>query len=117
MRHFITRNSLKHYWKYFLIDGIAASHFCTQSLRHAIYRLFGHQIDGNVFAECFLGYGPKGKLTVEKGSFCNYRCFFDLGDDITIGKNCSVAFGVTFCNSYHEIGGADKRAGGVKLGR
>ena len=112
MRHFITRNSLKHYWKYFLIDGIAASHFCTQSLRHAIYRLFGHQIDGNVFAECFLGYGPKGKLTVEKGSFCNYRCFFDLGDDITIGKNCSVAFGVTFCNSYHEIGGADKRAGG-----
>ena len=116
MRYF-NSNNIKHYWKYFFIDGVAASHFCPQGLRHFIYRCCGHKIEGGIYAECFFGYGPKGTLRVGKGSYCNYRCFFDLGDDISIGKNCSIAFGVTFCNSYHEIGDAKQRAGRGKIGK
>lgn len=59
-----------------------------------------------------MGWG-KGKLTMGKNSYCNYRCFFDLGDDIIIGDNCSIAFNVTFINSSHEIGPHFKRAGGA----
>lgn len=61
----------------------------------------GHNIQGTIYPECFLGYGPKRNLRLGEGSFCNYRCFFDLGDDIIIGENCSIAFGGTFCKSGH----------------
>jgi len=106
----ITR--LHSYFKYIIMDAIAGSHIIPNWLRKYIYNLCGHNIEGTVYPECFLGYGPKGKLAVGRGTYCNYRCFFDLGDDITIGKNCSIAFGVTFCNSYHEVGSKLKRAGG-----
>ena len=36
-----------------------------------------------------------------------------MGDDIVIGENCSIAFGVTFCNSSHRQGISRKRAGDV----
>lgn len=58
-----------------------------------------------------MGFGP-GHLIVEENSFCNYRCFFDLGNDIMIGKNCAVSFGVIFINSSHQVDGHVCRAGG-----
>lgn len=62
-------------------------------------------------AGSFLGYG-KGKLTVGKGSSCNYKCFFDLGADVSIGENCNISYQVTFVNSTHEIGPSNRRARG-----
>lgn len=44
-------------------------------------------------------------------SYINYRCFLDLGDDIILGNHVSVAFGCTFINSSHELGGSVQRAG------
>lgn len=35
----------------------------------------------------------------------------DLGYDIVIGNNVSIAFNCTFINSTHEIGDANQRAG------
>lgn len=105
------------YLKYVILDTFANSHICPIVVRRHIYNCAGHKITGVIHAECFLGYGPKGHLTLGKGSYCNFRCFFDLGDDISIGENCSVAYGVTFCNSYHELGGPSQRAGQGKTGK
>lgn len=96
------------------INTFAGSHLCPMRIRRHILRLFGHQI-GTIFPEYFIGIG-KGRLKIEDSSFCNYRCFFDMSNDITIGKNCSVAFGVTFVTSTHMIGPSEKRAmGGGKF--
>lgn len=92
------------------INTFAGSHLCPMRIRRHILRLFGHQI-GTIFPEYFIGIG-KGRLKIEDSSFCNYRCFFDMSNDITIGKNCSVAFGVTFVTSTHMIGPSEKRAMG-----
>ena len=35
----------------------------------------------------------------------------DLGNDIVIGNNVSIAFNCTFINSTHEIGDDNQRAG------
>lgn len=104
-----------YYIKCILLNSIAASNLCPMSMRRLIYSLYGHHIN-KVYAECFVGYG-KGHLSVGKNSYCNYRCFFDLGNDITIGRNCSIAFNVSFINSTHEIGSSSHRAGGGRNGK
>ena len=101
---------LNRFIAYLLLNTLAGSHVCTMRLRRFIYRLYGHKIS-TVFAECFLGVG-NGKLKVGKNSFCNYRCFFDLSNDIKIGNNCSIAYNVTFVTSTHTIGDSERRGGG-----
>lgn len=115
--HFEERTKkLVSFIKYIMLDSIASSHCCPQKVRNAIYKSCGHKIEGTIYPECFLGAGPKGKLFIGKGSYCNYRCFFDLGDDIVIGEKCAIAFGVTFVNSYH-MGGKKQRAAKGCTGR
>lgn len=101
---------IKVFITYIILNSFASSHICPCWLRRIIYNWFGHHVEGKIHSECFMGYGPKGHLTLGKGSYCNFRCFFDLGDDITIGDRCSIAYGVTFCNSTHEIGDKYQRA-------
>lgn len=76
--------------------------------------MYGHHIDKNakIHSQCFIGCGS-GKLIVGKGSYINYRTFLDLGNDITIGKNCSIAFCCVFVNSTHTLGSGEHRAGRV----
>lgn len=45
------------------------------------------------------------------GTFINYNCWFDLGDDIIIEENCNIAMNVHFINGTHEIGDNKRRAG------
>lgn len=45
------------------------------------------------------------------GTFINYNCWFDLGDDIEIAENCNIAMNVHFINGTHEIGDENRRAG------
>lgn len=97
--------------KDFLLNSIASSYIIPPPIRAKIYSLFGHKIKGVMMAGSFLGYG-KGVLKVGKGSSCNYKCFFDLGSDITIGENCNISYQVTFVNSSHEVGSSEKRAKG-----
>lgn len=105
------KNRLKRFFVYLIIDSFALSFFCPDFLRRLILNFFGHQVLGIVHAQCFVGVG-RGKLSIGRNSFINYRCFLDLGNDITIGNNCSVGFGVTFINSTHVIGPSEYRAGG-----
>lgn len=100
---------MRKYLSYIIIDVFSASHWCPMRLRRFILRLYGHQIS-SLFPDYFMGIG-KGRLTIGFNSFCNYRCFFDLSEDINIGENCSIGFGVTFINSSHKIGCTTKRAG------
>ena len=55
---------IKIYFKYILQNTFAGSNFCPISLRQTIYRMLGHHIKGKVGRGNFLGYGPKGKLTI-----------------------------------------------------
>lgn len=57
----------------------------------------------------FFGYG-KGKIIMGENSYCNYRCFFDLSDDIIIGKNVAIGMNVSFINSTHILGDSTRRA-------
>lgn len=56
---------------------------------------------------CFFG---SAKVKIGRGTFVNYRCFFDGFETIEIGSECAIAYGVTFCTSAHEIGPGWKRA-------
>lgn len=81
-------------------------------LQRWIYNSLGYTIHktSRIYPQCFCGAG-KGKLKVGANSYINYRCFLDLGNDIIIGNNVSIAFNCTFINSTHEIGDKTKRAG------
>lgn len=89
---------------------IASSYITPQKIRRGIYSLWGHKVKGYIGPKCFFGYG-KGKFSLDKGSSINYKCFLDLGNDIAIGKNCNIAYQVTFVNSTHEVGSTQRRAG------
>ena len=104
---------IRHFIYDAVVNGIASSYFCPNRIRTLIYRLWGHKIYGGLMSGCFLGAG-KGRLSIGHGSYINYRCFLDLGDNITIGDNCSIAFNVTFINSTHELGPKERRAWEVK---
>lgn len=81
-------------------------------LQRGIYKCFGYAIHktARIYPQCFCGAG-NGKLRVGANSYINYRCFLDLGNDIIIGDNVSVAFNCVFINSTHELGNENKRAG------
>lgn len=98
--------------KNILLNGIASSVFTPPLLQRWIYNSLGYAIHktSRVYPQCFCGAG-KGKLKVGANSYINYRVFLDLGNDIVIGDNVSIAFNCTFINSTHEIGDDNQRAG------
>lgn len=98
--------------KNILLNGIASSVFTPPILQRWIYNSLGYAIHktSRIYPQCFCGAG-KGKLKVGANSYINYRVFLDLGYDIVIGNNVSIAFNCTFINSTHEIGDANQRAG------
>lgn len=98
--------------KNILLNGIASSVFTPPILQRWIYNSLGYAIHktSRIYPQCFCGAG-KGKLKVGANSYINYRCFLDLGNDIIIGENVSIAFNCIFINSSHELGGEKQRAG------
>ncbi len=104
--------NLKQYFCFFILNILASSYLCPMRFRKFLYKLSDYDVSA-VFAKCFIGVG-NGKLKVGKNSFCNYHCFFDLSNNVTIGNNCSIAYGVTFVTSSHLIGNSEHRAGGAE---
>lgn len=100
---------IKTFVKDILQNSVANSNFTPPLVRNFIYSLYGHKCCGTINAGAFLGFG-KGKLILGKGSSVNYNCFFDLGDDVVIGKNVNISYNVTFVNSSHLIGDSSRRA-------
>lgn len=98
-----------------LLNGVASSIFTPPVLQRFIYKALGYKIhrSSRICPLCFcgVGNGKRGRLTIGRNSFINYRCFLDLGDDIVIGDNVAIAFGCTFVNSSHVLGEKECRAG------
>ena len=95
-----------------LQNWLAAGVACPIKIRRVLYRIAGNKIGKNCYISprIFIGPGP-GKLSVGGGTFINYNCWFDLGDDIEIAENCNIAMNVNFINGTHEIGDENRRAG------
>lgn len=106
------RRGLKRIFSDLLQNWLAAGVACPIKMRPTLYRLSGNKIGKGCYLSprMFLGPGP-GKLIVGGGTFINYNCWFDLGDDIIIGEKCNIAMNVHFINGTHEISGEDRRAG------
>lgn len=93
----------------FFINTIASSSLIHPEIRHWLYERYG--IDRNksfISPGCFFS---SNQLKLGKGSFVNYRCYFDNYDFIEIGENCLIAMDVMFITTNHEIGEPKCRAG------
>lgn len=53
-------------------------------------------------------------IHIGDNTFINYDVWIE--DNVTIGKNCNIAYKVTFCTSNHEIGDSSRRAGNSTIG-
>ena len=96
----------------FFRNYIASGVLCLPQLRVLLLRISGYKIGKRCDLSPRGFYGPgKGKLYIGDNTFINYNCWFDLSDDIYIGKNCNVAMNVHFINGTHEIGCNTRRAG------
>lgn len=92
-----------------LLISIALWGGVSSALRKKILNFFGHKITA-IYADCQIGRGP-GHIFMEEGSYCNANCFFDLNNDIYIGRNVSIGMHCTFITTSHNIGSSTKRAG------
>ena len=48
-------------------------------------------------------------ISIGDGCFVNYQAWIE--NNVVIGKNCNIAYKVTFCTSTHIIGDNTRRAG------
>lgn len=82
---------------------------CPRVIRALIYRIMGNKIKTiQINAGCYIG---GNKLSIGKGTFVSYHCFFDLSDKIIIGNSVNIAMRCTFITSSHETGDYTRRAG------
>ena len=89
-------------------NSFCAANIFPEMIRPVLYKWGGVKIGKNVriCSHCFKG---GGQLSIGSNSFINYNVFFD--GKVTINDNCNIAYDVTFINSNHEIGTAQRRAG------
>lgn len=90
--------------------SLAGSYICPAIIRKLTYNLVGNRISRSVLfsPHCFVG---GSKLSVGERTFINTENFFDLSDQITIGKDVSIGMRCSFITSSHHIAGQEKRAG------
>lgn len=91
------------------INVIAASPLVPREMRFLIYRTFGINLKTRAFNPG--GYIGGNQISIGKGSYINYKCYFDNTSPIDIGENCNIAMEVMFATSTHESGTPERRAG------
>lgn len=90
------------------VNAIAGAVFMPYPLRYAIYRLYGVQTQtARIRSRCWFN---GSSVSIGRGSFVNYGCFFDARAPIEIGTRCSIAMEVMFCTSSYLLGGPEHRA-------
>ncbi|MGA2786458.1 MAG: acyltransferase [Verrucomicrobiota bacterium] len=95
-----------------VLNAIGASVMVPTFLRYWIYRAAGLDVHtAKIYPRCFFG---GRRVSIGKGTFVNYECFFDTSALIQIGERCAIGMGVYFITSYHEVGGAEERAGELR---
>lgn len=94
------------------IDGVCKSKFVPSKHRYAFYKAGGLNIEPSTIRENCVIDGDK--LTIEKGAFINRDAFINCREEVYIGKNVYLAFGVSVFTATHDIGTTDMRAGAHK---
>lgn len=110
--HNVLKRELDIFLRDAIVNGIASSNLTPRLIRIIIYKIYGMDLKSfGIRGGCFFG---RPRVSVGRGTFINYNCFFEATHKIRIGDNCAIAMGVTFCNSNHETNNPLKRAGKVQ---
>jgi maltose O-acetyltransferase len=97
---------------HFFVNRFAASTATPRPLRYYCYRLAKIHINTPSIAPGIFFTGPK--VRIGKGSFVNFRCFFDSRmAAIEIGEECEIGMEVLFCGTTHQTGSRRHRCGVV----
>lgn len=92
-----------------VLNVIPASPLVPTVVRFLIYRAAGLDLRTyKIYPRCFFG---GNQVSIGKGTFVSYGCFFDAVASISIGDRCAIANEVCFVTSYHLVGGPKARAG------
>ena len=92
-----------------VLNLIPASALVPPFLRCLMYRAAGMDLHTfKIYPRCFFG---GNRVSIGRGTFVSYNCFFDLSAPLVIGDRCAIGNNVQFITSTHIIGGAECRAG------
>jgi maltose O-acetyltransferase len=92
-----------------ILNVVPPSPLVPTFARFLMYRLAGLDLHTHkIFPRCFFG---GNKVSIGKGTFVSYGCFFDAVETISIGARCAIANEVCILTSTHAIGGPEERAG------
>jgi len=95
-----------------VLNVIPSSPVVPLFVRFLIYRAAGLKIDtAKIYPRCFFG---GTQVSIGRGTFISYGCFFDAVAPISIGERCAIANEACFLTSSHVVGGPDGRAGNRK---
>lgn len=92
-----------------LMNVIPSSMLMPSVVRFLLYRALGVDLHTfKIYPKCFLG---GNKVSIGKGTFVSYGCFFDAAARISVGERCAIANDVCFLTSTHLISSRAARAG------
>lgn len=92
-----------------ILNVIPSSPLVPLFVRFVIYRFAGIKLRTfKIYPRCFFG---GNQVSIGKGTFVSYGCFFDAVAPIFVGDRCAIANEVCFVTSFHAMGTADARAG------
>lgn len=97
---------LRQYWWNLFVNGFLMSYLVPVGFRRFILNFMGAKIKGALHGHSAI---LTTKLQLAEGSFINRNCFIDNNAMITIGRNCSVGYKVTFITANHSMEYCDKR--------
>jgi maltose O-acetyltransferase len=96
------------------LNRIVAGAWVPSQLRWILLRFSGADVRRSyILPGCFFGGRT---ISIGKGTFINYDCFFDCADIITIGARVRIGMKSTFVTGSHEIAGPYQRAGSEQSG-
>jgi maltose O-acetyltransferase len=88
--------------------AVLSSGLVPRHLRYLLLSAWGADVRRcRIAAGCRFG---SQDVTIGRGTFVNYGCFFDSHSPITIGEHCSLGMRVMLLTSSHELGPHDARA-------
>lgn len=94
-----------------VLNRLVASGAVPRKIRTTLLRRSGHDIHPSALMNAGVFLGSWRGLTMGERVFVNYRCFFDLGSTVTIGRDTRIGYESMFVTCGHEIGGESDRAG------
>ncbi|WP_426374562.1 acyltransferase [Rhodococcoides fascians] len=94
-----------------LLNRFVASGAMPRKLRNVLLRCTGHDIHPKSLINAGVFLGAWRGLRLGERVFVNYGCFFDLGAEVTIGRDTRIGYQAMFVTCGHEIGGEFDRAG------